>query len=56
MAALVRDAVDVKLRETDEERARIKRRALSVIGIAHGSGERIGEEHDRYLDEAYGDW
>lgn len=57
MAAFVRDAVDDKLRAEGAERDRIKRRALTVIGIAHGGrGEKVSEDHDRYLDEAYGDW
>lgn len=57
MAAYVRDAVEEKLRGQDQEQERIKRRALSVIGIAHGGrGENVSEDHDRYLDEAYGDW
>lgn len=57
MAALVRDAVGERLRERNEERERVKRRALAVIGIAHGGkGEDVSEDHDRYLDEAYGDW
>ncbi|HET8777365.1 MAG TPA: CopG family transcriptional regulator [Candidatus Limnocylindria bacterium] len=56
MAALVRDAVDEKLRQRDEERERKKRRALSVIGMFRGTGENVSEDHDRYLDEAYGDW
>lgn len=57
MAALVREAVADKIGNDDDERDRIKRRALSVVGIGHGGAdERIGEEHDRYLDEAYGDW
>ncbi len=57
MAALVRDAVDERLRAKVDERERIKQRALSVIGIAHGGKEaNVSEDHDRYLDEAYGDW
>ena len=56
MAAFVRDAVDEKLRTEGADRERIKQRALSVIGIARGPGLPIGRDHDRYLDEAYGDW
>lgn len=56
MAALVREAVDDKLRSSDQDRLRIKRRALSVVGRYRGSGEPVSEEHDRFLDEAYGDW
>jgi hypothetical protein len=53
----VRGAVEEKLRGQDEERERIKRRALSVIGIARGGrGDNASEDHDRYLDEAYSDW
>lgn len=56
MAALVREAVDEKLARSDAERERIKRRALSVIGTFHGNGEDVSEDHDRYLDEVYGEW
>ena len=55
MAALVREAVEDKL--ADRERAQRNRMALSAIGVVRGKdGERIGRDHDRYLDEAYGDW
>jgi len=55
MAALVREAVEDKL--ADGERARRNRTALSAIGVVRGKhGERIGQDHDRYLDEAYGGW
>ncbi|MCC6618063.1 MAG: CopG family transcriptional regulator [Chloroflexi bacterium] len=56
MAALVRQAVGEKLARSGAERERIKRRALSSIGMLHGGGENVSEEHDRYLDEAYGTW
>jgi hypothetical protein len=56
MAALVRDAVEDKLRAQDADRERIKRRALSVIGKYRGSGEPVSQDHDRYLEEAYTDW
>ena len=55
MAALVREAVEDKL--ADRDRERLNRLALSAIGIVRGKpGENISEDHDRYLDEAYGDW
>lgn len=56
MAAIVREAVDAKLQEREDERERIKRRALSVIGMFRGTGENVSGDHDRHLDEAYGDW
>lgn len=57
MAALVRDAVDAKLGAEDQVRRRVVRRALSVIGIARGGqAANVSEDHDRYLDEAYGEW
>lgn len=56
MAAFVRDAVDDKLREDAADRERITRRALSVVGKYRGTGEPVGRDHDRYLDEAFGDW
>lgn len=54
MAAFVREAVGDKLQEGREERERIKRRALSMVGMFRGTGENVSEDHDRYLDEAYG--
>lgn len=55
MSALVREAVTDKLADPDRER--LNRLARSAIGILRGPpGERIGADHDRYLDEAYGAW
>ena len=55
MAALVREAVEDKL--ADRDRERLNRLALSAVGVVSGKpGENISEDHDRYLDEAYGDW
>lgn len=57
MAALVREAVSDKLADRDRDLKRLNRLALSAVGIVRGSpGERIGADHDRYLDEAYGEW
>lgn len=54
MAAVIRDAVDGIL-DGDERRARWER-ALSVIGQGSSGLPDVGQDHDRYLDEAYGDW
>lgn len=57
MAAIVREAVDDKLHDREARREDVKRQALSVIGTGHGGrGKDVSEDHDRYLDEAYGDW
>ncbi len=57
MAALVREAVSDKLANRDRDLERLNRLALSAVGSVRGSpGERIGADHDRYLDEAYGEW
>ena len=55
MAALVREAVEDKL--ADRDRERLNQLALSAVGVVSGKpDENISEDHDRYLDEAYGDW
>jgi len=53
MAAVLREAVDGLPAGDDEARWE---RALSVIGIASGDGANVSEEHDRYLEEAFGGW
>jgi hypothetical protein len=56
MAAYVREAVDQKLAGRRGERGRLNRLALSAIGRLRGApGERLGADHDRYLEEAFGD-
>ncbi len=57
MAAYVRQAVDAKLAAHRGERDRLNALALSAVGrLRGGLGERVGADHDRYLDEAYGEW
>ena len=57
MAALIRDAVDKTYPiDTDDSLDARWDRALAGVGGFHGGGENVGEEHDRYLEEAYLDW
>jgi len=57
MAHLIREAVDRVYGSSEKDSLDARwERAMSVIGIGHGGGENIGEEHDKYLDEIYGDW
>jgi len=51
MAALVRESVD-RLLDADDYEARW-RRAMSAVGKFRGDGANVGEEHDKYLEEAY---
>lgn len=52
-AAFIREAVERALGQgVDEER---KRRALAAIGRFASGFHDIGQEHDRYLEEAYAD-
>lgn len=53
MAALIREAVDRLVRGTDPD-ARWER-ALAVVGKYASGQSDVGEEHDRYLVEAFGD-
>jgi hypothetical protein len=57
MAALIRAAVD-KTYPLDDEDSFDARwdRALHTVGGFRGDGSNVGEEHDRYLEEAYLDW
>jgi predicted DNA-binding protein len=55
MATLVREGVDRVLDQEDREER--WRRALSVVGkYKSGDNANVSEEHDRYLEEIYGDW
>lgn len=55
MAALVREGVDCVL--ADDGREERWRRALSVVGkYRSGDAANVSEQHDRYLEEIYGDW
>jgi len=55
MAEIIRQAVDVMVRSggdiPPEER---RRRALQAVGRFASGHRDTGEEHDKYLDEAYG--
>ncbi len=57
MAALIRDAVDRSFpADADDSIDARWDRALAGLGGFHGGGSNVGEEHDRYLEEAYLDW
>jgi hypothetical protein len=56
VAELIRQAVDVLLRSSgainDEER---RRRAIAATGRFRSGRHDLSTDHDRYLNEAYGD-
>lgn len=52
MAAIVREAVD-RVVEADDEDARWQR-AMRTFGSFTSDAPDVAEDHDRYLDEAYG--
>jgi hypothetical protein len=55
LSQLVREGVDSVLSRAEKDDRR--RNLLSIVGkYGKGGTERVGEEHDRYLDEIYGDW
>lgn len=58
MAHLIRDAVDRTYGTADTESMDAKwERAMRVVGIGHGGiGNNVAQDHDKYLDEIYGDW
>ena len=55
LSQLVREGVDSVLsRAAQDDRWR---NLSSIVGkYGKGGTERVGEEHDRHLDEIYGDW
>lgn len=55
LSQLVREGVDSVLSRAEQDD---RWRNLSSIVGKYGKGgtERVGEQHDRYLDEIYGDW
>jgi hypothetical protein len=57
MAALIREAVDRIAGEGSAEDEKWKR-AMAVVGKFRDKdgADNVGEEHDRYLEEAYLDW
>lgn len=59
MADLVRESVrDLLRRRRVPERSRGEKieRALAVLGKFRSGFSDLARNHDRYLDEAYGDW
>ncbi|MGB3713123.1 MAG: CopG family transcriptional regulator [Candidatus Promineifilaceae bacterium] len=56
MAELIRQSVDQFVGSSGElAPEQIRQRALSVIGIGFSGVTDLGQEHDHYLDEVYGD-
>jgi hypothetical protein len=54
MAALIRDAVDRSYpADADDSMDARWERALASVGGFHSGLSDVGEEHDRYLEEAY---
>lgn len=57
VAELVRRSVDAYIdRQGSVSAEERKHRLLSIIGIAASGDTDLAEEHDRYLDEIYGDF
>jgi len=55
VAEVVRESVSEYLKHRVEvDREELKRRALAVVGKYRSDTRDVAEEHDRYLDEAYG--
>jgi len=55
MAALIREAVDRVVPNADTpSRSELWARALSVAGGFATDGSNVSRDHDRYLDEIYG--
>jgi hypothetical protein len=56
MSALIREAVDtVHPEEIAVGRREMWNRALAVMGTLRSDGADVSVEHDRYLDEIYGE-
>jgi Arc/MetJ-type ribon-helix-helix transcriptional regulator len=52
---VVRESVSEYLKHRAEvDREELKRRALAVVGKYRSDTRDVAEEHDHYLDEAYG--
>jgi hypothetical protein len=54
MAAIIREAVDRAVAEDDEDTR--WERAMRTFGAFTADAPDIAENHDRYLDAAYGEW
>lgn len=56
MAYLIRDAVDRSYPAgvAPPTRAELWARAMSAVGSGEGDGSNVSEDHDRYLDDAFG--
>jgi len=56
VSELIRDQVADLLRDQkQDDREEIKRRAIAAIGRFRSDVTDLSREHDRYLDEAFGD-
>jgi metal-responsive CopG/Arc/MetJ family transcriptional regulator len=56
VSELIRDRLDDILRDrTQGDREEFKRRAIAAIGRFRSDVTDLAREHDRYLDEAFGD-
>jgi hypothetical protein len=53
MAELIRRAVDRVIEESDDRERR--RRALALLGKYRSGDSDVAANHDRYLDEIYGE-
>ena len=57
LSDLIRESVDRYVAtERPIDREEQKRRALAVIGKYQSGVSDLGSNHDKYLDEAYGEW
>ncbi len=57
MARLIRESVDTYLVTINEpSKEELRRRAMGIVGIAHDidGATDVAENHDKYLDEIYG--
>ena len=55
IADVVRESVSEYLEHrTEVDREELKRRAMAVVGKYRSDARDVAEEHDHYLDEAYG--
>lgn len=59
---LLRSRIEPLLKEHEQDqdapidREELKRRALAAIGGFRSGLKDLAREHDKYLEEAYGDW
>ena len=56
MAEVVRRSIDFYIQQKQEPSVEERRqRLLSIVGVAHSEVSDLSENHDAYLDEAYGE-